>query len=93
MTYALVGTEGAVSIGTSGAALTPAWQGDNPRTAGDLLILRVTRKPDRVMAEVRMTDLKPTVARLTDFGLKTWLSERSKAEKSRVIPVRPPRDR
>jgi len=38
-----------------------------------LLILRVTRKPDRAMAEMTLTDLKPTVARLTDFGLKTRL--------------------
>jgi len=36
--YALVGTIGAVSVGTSGAAVTPAWGTSESRTAGDLLV-------------------------------------------------------
>jgi hypothetical protein len=65
-----------------------------------LLIMRVTRKPGRVLAEMTLTDLKPTVARLTDFGLKAWLSEQRKATRPRVesnekpsSPDGPPRDR
>jgi hypothetical protein len=48
-----------------------------------LLILRVVRKPDRMMAEMQMTDLKPTVARLTDFGLMMWQHQPSKAPQPR----------
>ena len=40
-TPALVGTIGAVSTGTSGAAVTPAWGTSENRTAGNLLILQV----------------------------------------------------
>lgn len=41
MGYALVGTIGAVSVGSSGAAVTPAWGASESRTAGNLLILQV----------------------------------------------------
>ena len=41
MSYALVGTIGAVDTGTSGAAITPAWGTSENRTAGNLLILQV----------------------------------------------------
>src|SRR5262249_4726177 len=60
-----------------------------------LAILRIVRKPDRVMAEIQLTDLKPTVARLTDFGLKMWLQESGgAAAKPRVrFNDHPPRDR
>src|SRR5207253_4728067 len=48
-----------------------------------LLILRVTRKPDRVMAEATLTDLKPTVARLTDFSLMMFQVKPGKAPQPR----------
>ena len=41
MTIALVGSVGAVSVGTSGAAVTPAWGTSENRTAGNLLLLHV----------------------------------------------------
>jgi len=68
-----------------------------------LLIFRITRKPDRMMAEMTLTDLKPTVRRLVDFGLRTWMSEARPREghpappRERIEPIRPkdspPRDR
>ena len=61
-----------------------------------LAIFRIVRKPGRVMAEMTLTDLKPTVARLTDFGLKTWRLEgpgRGKVRESSSGPSQgsPPR--
>ena len=38
-----------------------------------LLIIRVTRKPDRILAETMLTDLKPIVGRLVDFVLLYYL--------------------
>lgn len=41
MAFALVGTIGAVTTGSSGASVTPAWGTSESRTAGNLLILWV----------------------------------------------------
>src|SRR5262249_53544179 len=60
-----------------------------------LLVFRVTRKPDRILEEARLTGLKPMVGRLTDYALKHWLEARPRATKGREdsskTPDSPPR--
>ena len=43
-----------------------------------LLVIRSTRKEDRFVSEMLLTDLKPFVGELTDFGLKQWLTAHEK---------------
>lgn len=61
-----------------------------------LLIVRVTRQPDRILAEVTLTDLKPMVARLTDFLLIRYFAEAAPAkappfDDPKATPVAPPK--
>jgi hypothetical protein len=61
-----------------------------------LLVFRITRKPDRILEEMTLTGLKPTVGRLTDYGLKQWLSAHPRVGKvkegSGTAPDRPRRN-
>src|SRR5262249_40778025 len=53
-----------------------------------LLVLRVTRHPDRVLAEATLTDLQRVVPRLADFALMRFAASHSKAPAPRPFEGR-----
>jgi hypothetical protein len=57
-----------------------------------LLIIRVTRKRDRIRSEAILTDLKPMVGRLVDYALQYFLSESPKAVPQPVPSEAAPKD-